>query len=327
MSEMEESSNSLVDFFSQWQENTKAFREMIKAIQNRMEEPVLPVLDIRKRVEEAMKPWSELREKMDEAMEPWRQVWQKLSKDFSYITSKAREFEANLNSFIGTVLPGLVKEFQKLPKRTQDALVALGTRGWYLDLEMTLPGLWSLQKAIVEGNSDEAERALTEYFRENTRHIEEDLINLFPHRAKILSSAFSAHLRGEYELSVPVFLAQSDGICQELIGIQLFRKRGNVPAIAEYVETLAGDTFQAALLYPLCVTLPISASQHERSNSFIGLNRHQVLHGESTQYGNEINSLKAISLLNYVSHALKVRKDETKNDNNNQSEGGEGKKI
>jgi hypothetical protein len=270
-----------------------------------------------------MKPWSELRKRMDEAMEPWRQMWEKLSRDFSYIASQAREFEANLNSFIRTALPGLVEEFQKLPKRTQDALLALGTRGWYLDLEMTLPGLWSLEKAITEGNSDEAELALAEYFRENTRHIEEDLINLFPHRARILSSAFSAHSRGEYELSVPVFLAQADGICHELIGLQLFRKsrkRRNVPATAEYVDTLADDTFQAAMLYPLSVTLPISASEHERGDAFVGLNRHQVLHGESTRYGTEMNSLKAISLLNYVAHILKDREDETTKDKNNPSE-------
>ena len=38
MPEIKESSNSLVDFLSQWQENTKAFREMIKEIQKIMNE-------------------------------------------------------------------------------------------------------------------------------------------------------------------------------------------------------------------------------------------------------------------------------------------------
>ena len=325
MREIKESSNSLVDFLSQWQDTTKAFCEMVKEIQKTWKEPVRPFPDIQNRMEEAMKPWSELRKGMNQAMEPWRHMWEKLSRDFSYIASQACEFQTNLNSFVsilGTAFSLFIEEFQKLPKRTQDALLALGTRGWYLDLGMTLPGLWSLEKAIVEGNSDEAERELAEYFRENTRHIEEDLINLFPHRAKILSSAFSAHSRGEYELSVPVFLAQSDGICHELIGLQLFRKsrRRNVPATADYVETLADDSFQAAMLYPLSVTLPISASEHERGDAFVGLNRHQVLHGESTQYGTEMNSLRAISLLNYVAHVLKEREDERTKNKNNPSE-------
>jgi len=34
------------------------------------------------------------------------------------------------------------------------------------------------------------------------------------------------------------------------------------------------------------------------------LYRHAVLHGESVDYGTEINSLKAISLLQYVSGVL-----------------------
>jgi len=68
------------------------------------------------------------------------------------------------------------------------------------------------------------------------------------------------------------------------------------------------------------MTLPISASEHERGDAFVGLNRHQVLHGESTQYGTEMNSLKAISLLNYVAHILTDRGDKTTKDKNNPSE-------
>mgnify|MGYP001564484260 CR=1 FL=1 len=37
---------------------------------------------------------------------------------------------------------------------------------------------------------------------------------------------------------------------------------------------------------------------------FSALNRHQVMHGESVNYGSEINSLKALSPLNYVAVVL-----------------------
>ena len=37
------------------------------------------------------------------------------------------------------------------------------------------------------------------------------------------------------------------------------------------------------------------------------LNRHEVLHGESVDYGTEINSLKAISLLYYIASVLGER--------------------
>ncbi len=116
--------------------------------------------------------------------------------------------------------------------------------------------------------------------------------------------AYESHRRSEYELSVPVILAQADGICQELIGIQLYQKRRNVPATATYVQSFATDTLFSALLYPLLVPLPLSAGQHERDDEFDMLNRHQVLHGESFDYGTKKNSLRAFSLIYYVASVL-----------------------
>ena len=72
------------------------------------------------------------------------------------------------------------------------------------------------------------------------------------------------------------------------------------------MDSVASDTFRHALLSPLSQPLPISASKHERDESFNELNRHQVMHGESLGYGTEINSLKAISLLNYVTQVLRL---------------------
>jgi len=77
-----------------------------------------------------------------------------------------------------------------------------------------------------------------------------------------------------------------------------------------YVEQIASDTYRAALLEPLAQTLPIGASQNERHDGFSELNRHMVLHGESLDYGTEKNSLKAISLINYVSIVLKLDDNE-----------------
>ena len=42
----------------------------------------------------------------------------------------------------------------------------------------------------------------------------------------------------------------------------------------------------------------------QQPDGFSELNRHQVLHGEVTEYGTEQNSLKAISLLNYCAFVL-----------------------
>ena len=89
-------------------------------------------------------------------------------------------------------------------------------------------------------------------------------------------------------------------------------RKNKKPSTAIYVDLVASDTFRHALLSPLSHSLPISASEYERDEYFNELNRHQVVHGESLDYGTEINSLKSISLLNYVTQVLRLDdEDET----------------
>jgi hypothetical protein len=126
-----------------------------------------------------------------------------------------------------------------------------------------------------------------------------------------MKPAFNAHRREEYVLSIPIFLAQTDGICKEMAGYYLFIKSLHRPSTAKYVDQMIGDTFEAALLSPLTVTLPISASEKERQVGNEALKRHTVLHGESLDYGTKVNSLKAVSLINYVANSFKEHPDDS----------------
>jgi hypothetical protein len=94
--------------------------------------------------------------------------------------------------------------------------------------------------------------------------------------------------------------------------VQLYarRPRARQPRTADVVAVrqLAQDSLEAALLHPFELALPISASAAERRDLQIGLlNRHSILHGEATDYGTEMNSLKSISLLYYVASTLEQR--------------------
>ena len=48
----------------------------------------------------------------------------------------------------------------------------------------------------------------------------------------------------------------------------------------------------------------IDAWSGNKSNYFSDLNRHEVMHGLNHEYGKEINSLKALSLLSFVSYFI-----------------------
>ena len=49
---------------------------------------------------------------------------------------------------------------------------------------------------------------------------------------------------------------------------------------------------------------PLRLSSKRRPEGFKEFNRHQVLHGEVTDYGTEENSLKAVAFLNYCASRL-----------------------
>jgi len=210
------------------------------------------------------------------------------------------EFKKQFENCYGPINEQLLRRFEDLPASIKDSILMLGNHGWFFDFEMSLPGLWNLQKALSEGNVEGVENALIEYFSERLDKIENLIIGRYPHREKIIRSAFGAHKREEYELSVPVLLAQADGICCEVTKCNFFRSKNKKPRTAIYVEQIASDTYQSAILQPLAQQLPINLSEDKRDKDFNELNRHMVLHGESLDYGTKVNSLKAISLINYV---------------------------
>jgi len=232
------------------------------------------------------------------------QIPQYILPDFSYLTRQIVDFKSSMQGIISPAFEQFNKSFHELPPRIKEALLLLGTHGWYMDEEWTIPDLYQLIKGLSSGNIVEAEHALIEHFESRTDDIEKSIVKRFPQREKIIRSAFNAHRREEYELSIPVILAQTDGICKELVNEFLFMKEDRKPCTAKYVERIVSDTFEAAFLSPLAQTLPIGASERERPEGFNGLNRHMVMHGESLDYGNKTNSLKAISLINYVAHEL-----------------------
>ena len=283
----------IADYLEELQKSAHAYQQQIASL-----------AEMQQKMQESLRPFFEAQERLRRSLDPIVEVRRHLAKT-------AEIARRQLEALPRPAFTDLAEHFRKLPQRFRDALIVLGNHGWFFDLDMPFPALWKLEKVLQGGNVEAAEQALMGYFRERSLKISNRLAAEFPHRAKVLKPAFDAHARGEYELSIPVFLTQADGISQELIGVQFFKKHQNRPATAAYVEAITSDTFLAAVLFPLAHPLPISFAAHQRGGDFHDLNRHQVLHGESVDYGTEINSLKAMSLLNYVAQVLKRDSKET----------------
>lgn len=197
------------------------------------------------------------------------------------------------------------ERLEALPPRVQEALVTIADRGWYLFLDDETPVDAPLRvaEALAGGDVDLVEEALCDYFGERVDEIEGSVIERFPARRRFIKAAFDAHRRNEYALSIPVLLAQADGICNEVARGHLFLRRGR-NELALYVAEANLDAVQTILLEPLKRNLSISQSQHERGEEFSGLNRHEVLHGDSLDYDSRKNGLRAVSLIDYVARVL-----------------------
>ena len=230
-----------------------------------------------------------------------------------------RQWMGAIAQQVAPVVEAIAIGVRDLPPNLQSALLTLGENGWYLDGEWGLSELWPLERALLEGRVEEVDALLVERYEQRLDDIETGLIAALPKREKILRAAFGAHRRQEYELSVPVLLAQADGACLDLTGFALFLRADGKPQVARYVANVAQNVVSTALLSPLADILPINAGPKERQRLLakqgIGawreLNRHQVLHGESCDYGTQVNSLKAISLINYLVGFLADRSQET----------------
>ena len=197
---------------------------------------------------------------------------------------------------------------RKIPESTK----ILAEHGWYLPLDFHPLVVNRMAEHIKEGNSKIADGEMIEFLDDELSNIQKQIITRFPKREKAITAAINAHRKGEYYLSIPVFFTQIEGICNELMGIRFFKIRKNKSRTAPWVSNFKSDSILRMLLEPLNITGPMRRSQ-EIGNP-LGINRHDVLHGDCSDYGDsKINSYKVLSLLNYVSDTVYEAKKHLEN--------------
>ncbi len=188
----------------------------------------------------------------------------------------------------------LLRWLERQPLQDKESLTKLAHRGWFLGPRMSvavIPGLAS----AVEGMPKEVDLAIAQHVRRQLDHIEAAVIESYPLRAHLFQEAFSAHRESKYGSSILIFLQQADGIFYDTFGSSLYTKGGR-GAVSGFRAVVTGQFFQA-VLYPFTVDTPLWVHTGTLDDTFEGLNRHQVVHGLKVNYDTELNSLKAISLL------------------------------
>ena len=188
----------------------------------------------------------------------------------------------------------LLRWLEQHPLQDKESLTKLAHRGWFLGPRMPVAAIPRLGSA-VEGRPNEVDLAVAQHVRRQLDPIEAALIETYPPRAHLFREAFGAHRESKYALSIPVFLSQADGVFHDRFGKLLFSKKSSA-AVTDFNSTVRGRFFQA-VLHPLTISVPLWGHTASLDDTFEGLNRHQVMHGLQVNYDTELNSLKAISLL------------------------------
>ena len=189
-----------------------------------------------------------------------------------------------------------------LPLVEQEDANTLMQNGWYPPSDISPMQVGLLAKAFEE-DAEWANHTLSERYRSGLDDIESSLRSTFPNRADILGDAFAAHRQEKYNLSVPLLLIQADGVWWDRCSRNLFSGGVN-SAVDDLVNKVPDITIREVARALLYKEWPLVLSSKNRSIGFSELNRHQIIHGEVTDYGTEENSLKAVAFLNFCALVL-----------------------
>lgn len=209
------------------------------------------------------------------------------------------------------------RQLDELPVKSKKAMILASSKGWFFGWGESLEDQMALVEKLEVIKPKEIDEFLGKYYRENLQFLTNRLVERYPDRASVIRAAVCAHSeRGSdgYFLSIPVFIAQADGLLTEIAKVNsaMMRAPGTtqeLQASKALREKLAIDPESLGLIHPILKLheLDFMKSVDKRQEAaqasgeaFTALNRHQVMHGESWDYGTELNSLKAFSFLAFV---------------------------
>jgi hypothetical protein len=179
---------------------------------------------------------------------------------------------------------------------TRYAADVFSKNGWFMDMQFPAAPASDVASYFETADGKRGEEILAGYYRQRLSGIQSELTTKYPARSAILAKAFRMHKDSEYDVSVPLFLIHADGICKEVFGRLFFKVSRSGLVARSVVEKRKVDWIWNAVAEPFRSQLAIA----KRCDDPTAWNRHVILHGNNVDYGTEINSLKAISLLSFL---------------------------
>lgn len=201
----------------------------------------------------------------------------------------------NMTGFdaISDALEKFAEGIRKLDGPFKKSLDILADHGWYISKATTLGDIFENTKAAIQKDTSKIDKAMVKLFKSEQKSIHKKLIANHPDRKNILNEAFKCHSKKYYHASTTLFLSQADGI----MAGKLYIIKNDKAALKNYLSAGQYTDYLTEILTKVrgidCYTGDIDKHKSD-------LNRQAVMHGLTADFGNEINSYKAMSLLNFV---------------------------
>jgi hypothetical protein len=205
-----------------------------------------------------------------------------------------------------------LEDFSKLAKGVHK----LPSQGWYFSIEFIDAFPYEDPVALMEQDLQLFEVETLETFRRQSGTIQKKLLDGHPRRTKQIDAIFRLHAAGEYVATIPLALAQADGMCKDNFTIGHKGKIVPVGFFAAFppaaVTGASGQKLSKAFNLSETSVFNVLCNQlaaNDRKASIVlegnntrpsDLNRNAILHGESVDYDTAINSVKAILLLDFI---------------------------
>jgi hypothetical protein len=207
-----------------------------------------------------------------------------------------------LNRTTAAELRKTVSEMDRLVRLMAEAIRELAPLGWAPSSFVPAEGYKVALEHLSSGDREGAERALTDAWEgwiwemvpgQLAAFAADDPVTqkLFGMRARLVRLAIEHHRARRYDASIPILLAQIEGLCADATGLLFFSRSPQRAAEVVDARSLAG--FDEAL--PRAREWWCNSSH--TTGSFGQPLRHPVLHGRELSYDTEVNSTKSLVLL------------------------------
>jgi len=232
---------------------------------------------------------------MEVATRGFRAVAQSLADTAQMVRSGSESMQAILQSVNSINL--IPEMLQRQNEGFTFLMLRLAERSWYFGMDMPISDMVQLEEAVSEEDYDLVDTELAGWHRCRAQQVIEKIMEKFPERALVIRPALKAHKERNYELAIPAFLAQADGIAYDYLTENFFRTVRWRDKLDEFMRRNSLTEFSTVMLMPLYKAGTLRRSTSGLPSGGDVLNRHQILHGLTCDYGTEINSLKCIGLL------------------------------